>query len=106
MFYMSDEIPRVGVAGWPVLHSRSPMIHGYWLEKYGVLGSYGLLPVPPDETSHFFANLPVSGANVTIPYKETAFHCVDETDEQARWLGAVNTIYGAFCYLRAESVCP
>jgi shikimate dehydrogenase len=91
------------MAGFALPFSDNPWI---LVKKYGVSGSYGLLPVPPDETSHFFANLPVSGANVTIPYKETAFHCVDETDEQARWLGAVNTIYGAFCYLRAESVCP
>jgi shikimate dehydrogenase len=93
MFYMSDLAPCAGVVGWPVEHSRSPMIHRFWLKKYGISGSYNLYPVEPEEVSQFFAKLPISGANITIPYKEIAFRCVNETDELARRLGAVNTIY-------------
>jgi len=54
---MSDDaiIPRAGVIGWPVAHSRSPKLHGYWLKQYGIAGRYDRLPVPPEEVGDFIA---------------------------------------------------
>ena len=91
---MKDE-PRAAVIGWPVRHSRSPVIHRYWLQHYGIAGSYGRLALAPDEAEAFFLSFAASGlvgANVTIPHKELAFACCDEVDETARALGAVNTL--------------
>lgn len=84
-----------GVLGWPVAHSRSPQLHGHWLETYGIDGAYVPLPVRPE---HFgtavraLANLGFRGANVTIPHKEAAFSLCDEVSPLARRLGAVNTL--------------
>ncbi|MGI9481323.1 MAG: shikimate dehydrogenase [Hyphomicrobiales bacterium] len=97
---------RAGVIGWPVKHSRSPVIHNYWLKKYGIEGLYELIPLEPQESEDFFRTFTDSGftgANVTIPFKETAFHCISETDEIARRLGAVNTIYSENGTVRATS---
>jgi shikimate dehydrogenase len=89
-------IRRAGVVGWPVAHSRSPVIHGAWLEEHGIAGSYERLPVPPEEIDTFLARLPergLVGVNVTIPHKEAAFRAVAEVDDVARRLGVVNTIW-------------
>ncbi len=87
--------PRAAVIGWPVEHSRSPIIHGYWLKTLNLAGSYEGRAVAPDEADAFFRSFADSGligGNVTIPHKETAFACCDEVDETARALGAVNTL--------------
>ncbi|WP_341704219.1 shikimate dehydrogenase, partial [Ferrovibrio sp.] len=95
---MSDDpvIPRAGVIGWPVAHSRSPKLHGFWLRQYGIDGRYDRIPVPPEEVGAFLAALPrepgFRGINVTIPHKVAVLPYLAETDAAARRIGAVNTI--------------
>lgn len=84
-----------GVMGWPIGHSRSPLLHGYWLRQYGINGAYVPLAVPPDRAEQAIRALPAlgfRGCNVTIPHKEVAFRVVDRLDAAARRIGAVNTI--------------
>ncbi len=84
------------VIGWPIAHSRSPLIHNYWLKKYGIDAVYEKKAVEPENVAQFIANLAASefiGCNVTIPHKETAFQAVAKADEIASRLGAVNTVY-------------
>ena len=84
------------VIGWPISHSRSPLIHGYWLKQYGIDGSYTRQPVAPDALSVFVAGLEAAGfagCNVTIPHKEAVFGLVTRADETTERLGAVNTVY-------------
>jgi len=84
-----------GVMGWPVAHSRSPQIHNYWIEKYGLNGAYVLLPVVPDALPIAIpglAALGFRGCNVTIPHKVDAMQLVHEVDPIARRMGALNTI--------------
>ena len=84
-----------GVLGWPVAHSRSPRLHGFWLERHGVDGAYLPLPVRPehfDEAVRGMVALGFAGANVTIPHKLAAFAICDEVDGTARRAGAVNTM--------------
>lgn len=90
--------PAACVVGWPVAHSRSPLIHGHWLRSLGLPGSYGKAAVPPGELAAFVAAMPACGlvgANVTIPHKaEAAALCVELTPA-ARRLGVVNTLWFA-----------
>ena len=84
-----------GVVGWPVGHSLSPRLHGYWLEHYGIDGAYLPLPVRPeafDSAVRALADLGFRGVNVTLPHKEVAAVLCDEVSEGARLIGAVNTI--------------
>lgn len=84
-----------GVLGWPVSHSRSPRLHGYWLETLGIDGAYLPLPVAPDRFAtavRSLADLGFRGANVTIPHKQAAFEVCDTVDATARRAGAVNTL--------------
>jgi shikimate dehydrogenase len=86
---------RAGVMGWPVAHSRSPLLHGYWLERYKIAGEYTLLPVPPEALARALRALPergFAGCNLTLPHKEAALALVDRLDDTARRIGAVNTI--------------
>ncbi len=88
--------PRAGVIGWPVSHSRSPLIHNHWLKTHALAGSYGLLPIAPDDIEGYlrdFSNSGLCGANVTAPYKPHAFAACDTLSEQAHALGAVNTLW-------------
>ncbi|PLX38191.1 MAG: shikimate dehydrogenase [Hyphomicrobiales bacterium] len=92
----TSDFQRAGVIGWPVAHSRSPMIHGYWLKQYGIAGSYDRYPVEADRIDAFLADLAgagLVGANVTIPHKEAAFRAAAEVDPVAAALGAVNTLW-------------
>lgn len=92
---LSGKARIAGVIGWPVSHSRSPLLHGYWLERYGVDGAYVPLPVPPGRIESALRALPVlgfRGANVTVPHKQDAMAVCDELDPLARRTGAVNTI--------------
>src|SRR5262245_32768070 len=87
---------RACVIGWPVSHSRSPLIHGYWLERYGIAGSYGRVAVKPEDAAPFLRNLEAQGyvgCNVTIPHKETAYAVADATLPAARAAGAANTLW-------------
>lgn len=84
------------VVGWPITHSRSPMIHGYWLKTLGIDGSYEKLAVKPEDAFAFFQGLPgsgLAGCNVTVPLKEIAFEAADEKDSSAVAVGAANTIW-------------
>ncbi|MCW0233089.1 MAG: shikimate dehydrogenase [Ferrovibrio sp.] len=91
-----DIIPRAGVIGWPVDHSRSPKLHGFWLQQHGLTGRYDRLPVPPENLAAFMAALPrepgFRGVNVTIPHKVAVLPYLAQIDPVARRIGAVNTI--------------
>ncbi|MBP0617131.1 shikimate dehydrogenase [Jiella mangrovi] len=87
---------RAFITGWPVWHSRSPLIHGTWLKELGLPGSYGRMGVPPEEIDAFFATLGEQGyvgGNVTIPHKVAAFRAVERRDGDAEAIGAVNTLW-------------
>ncbi len=84
-----------GVMGWPVAHSRSPRIHGYWLEEKGIDGAYLPLAVRPEALDSALAALPAlgfRGCNLTAPHKEAALARMDSLSENARRIGAVNTV--------------
>lgn len=84
------------VIGWPISHSRSPLIHGYWLRQHGIDGSYTRQPVEPEALPAFIASLAdegYAGCNVTLPHKESVFRLVTPADESTRRLGAVNTVF-------------
>lgn len=84
-----------GVMGWPVGHSLSPLLHGYWLTTHGIDGAYVPLAVKPGDFADAVRMLPklgFAGANVTIPHKQAALACVDDVDDVAARIGAVNTI--------------
>lgn len=87
---------RACVVGHPVRHSRSPLIHGYWLRRLGLDGTYEREDVAPEALPEFLRSLGrfgYAGANVTIPHKEAAFFLVDKATERARALEAVNTVW-------------
>jgi shikimate dehydrogenase len=89
-------VRRAFVLGHPVGHSRSPMLHGYWLRNLGLPGAYDLQDVPPDGLPAFFAGLRgrgYVGGNVTVPHKVAVTAFLSQTDEAARAIGAVNTIW-------------
>lgn len=91
-----DPAPRACVIGWPVRHSRSPMIHGFWLREHGLAGAYERAEVAPQDFSAFIAAMPAAGfagANVTVPHKEAAFRACDVRTPTAEALGAVNTLW-------------
>jgi shikimate dehydrogenase len=84
-----------GVMGWPVGHSRSPRLHGYWLAEHGIDGAYVPLPVRPENFERAFRALPVlgfRGANVTLPHKEAALALADRVTPEAKRIGAANTL--------------
>ena len=93
---MDANAPRAGVAGWPIEHSRSPMIHDYWLKDLGISGSYAKFAVRPGEFLAFASRIregELAGANVTVPHKEAAFAACDERTAVAEALRAVNTLW-------------
>jgi shikimate dehydrogenase len=90
--------PRAAcLIGWPAAHSRSPLIHHYWLRTLGIEGGYVIEAVPPDELKDFLFRLShrgFVGANVTLPHKERAL-ALSKPDERARAVGAANTLWFA-----------
>lgn len=87
---------RACVIGWPIAHSRSPLIHGYWLSKYGIEGTYTKEPVRPEDLSAFLASLGergFAGCNVTVPHKEAVFAASAIRDPSAVAVGAANTLW-------------
>ena len=95
MWSLSGNAKIAGVIGWPVAHSLSPRLHGYWLQTLGIDGAYVPLPVTPENISDALRALPklgFAGANVTVPHKEAALAAVDEVSEIANRIGAVNTL--------------
>ncbi len=120
---LSGKARLAGVVGWPVAHSRSPRLHGFWLERYAIDGAYVPLAVPPEAFARALGGLVAcgfAGLNVTLPHKEAAFALCDEVAPSARRAGAVNTlvfrdrrVYGGnsdgagfLAHLRAEGVDP
>lgn len=91
-----DDASRAFVVGHPIGHSRSPVIHGFWLKTLDLSGSYEALDVEPSLFGAFLTDLPAApwvGGNVTIPHKERAFSAIDQCDDAALAIGAVNTIW-------------
>jgi shikimate dehydrogenase len=83
------------VIGWPVEHSRSPLIHNYWIKQHGIAGEYRREAVPPDRFEEFVRRLSehgYAGANVTLPHKEAAL-ALAECDDRAEAVGAANTLW-------------
>lgn len=112
-----------GIIGWPVAHSRSPRLHGFWLERHAIDGAYIPLPIRPENFATAVRGLVsagFAGANVTIPHKRAAFAACDSTDDTASRAGAVNTLvfrdghitgsntdgWGFLANLRAHGVSP
>jgi shikimate dehydrogenase len=97
------------VIGWPIEHSRSPAIHGYWLARYGIDGRYTKRAVPPDEIDTFLSSLAsegLAGCNVTIPHKEAAYRRADEREASAIAVGAANTLWlenGRLCAANTDT---
>jgi shikimate dehydrogenase len=90
--------PRAFVAGYPIKHSRSPLIHGHWLAKYGLAGRYEKIAVEPERFEEFIRGLKEEtssfiGGNVTIPHKEMASRLADKIDPLTEELGAANTLW-------------
>lgn len=84
------------VIGWPIKHSRSPLIHNYWLEKYQIAGLYERRAIEPRDLKEFIRAIPGNGyvgCNVTIPHKESALAYVDQFDECVAKTSSLNTIY-------------
>ncbi len=123
MGILSARAQVAGIIGWPVAHSRSPRLHGYWLEKHKIDGAYIPLPIQPEhfaDTVRGLMNAGFAGANVTIPHKLAAFAVCDVVDPSAQKAGAVNTLifrdgritgvcsdgYGFLTNLRAHGVDP
>ncbi|MGI6855616.1 shikimate dehydrogenase [Mesorhizobium sp. 1B3] len=93
---MADLPRRAFVCGHPIAHSRSPIIHSYWLDRYGIAGSYTAIDVAPERFADFLAGLGeagLAGGNVTIPHKQAAFAAVSRRDAAADAIGAVNTVW-------------
>jgi len=87
--------PAACLIGWPAAHSRSPLIHHYWLRQLGIEGGYNIEAVPPEEFAEFVLHLSTHGfvgANVTIPHKERAL-ALTRPDQRARAVGAANTLW-------------
>jgi len=93
------------VIGWPVEHSRSPLIHTYWLRRYRIAGEYRREAVPPEGLAAFLASLAgrgYVGANVTVPHKEAAL-ALSRPDDRARAVGAANTLWFDGATLRSTN---
>jgi shikimate dehydrogenase len=87
---------RACIVGWPVEHSRSPLIHGYWLKKHSLEGRYEMQSIPPEAAADFLRNLAEHGyigANVTVPHKETAYVIATNRDAAADTAKAVNLLW-------------
>ncbi len=92
---LTGQARTAGAMGWPIAHSRSPRLHGYWLARHGIDGAYIPLPVEPAHFAQALRILPAlgfAGVNVTVPHKEMALATVDEASPTAQRIGAVNTV--------------
>ena len=98
------EPPKVCVVGWPAGHSRSPLIHNYWLRQHGIAGEYLAQAVPPEQFPDFIKTLArhYVGANITLPHKEVALN-LTMPDARARAVGAANTLWFADGALRSTN---
>jgi shikimate dehydrogenase len=92
---MVDKLKAACVIGWPVEHSRSPLIHNYWIKQLGIAAEYRREAVPPEHFADFVGRLAEHGyvgANVTVPHKQAAL-ALSAPDERARAVGAANTLW-------------
>jgi shikimate dehydrogenase len=92
---MDKKFVMAGVMGWPVSHSRSPVLHNHWIREHGLQGAYGLFPVQPgrlEEAVRGLRALGLAGCNVTQPHKIEAMALMDRVDPLARRIGAINCI--------------
>lgn len=92
---MTDEPRLAAVTGWPIAHSRSPLVHGHWLRRYRIRGHYVPIALAPEAFVEGLLAMPklgFRGTNVTIPHKEAALALATEVTEEARAIGAANTI--------------
>ncbi|MCZ4281184.1 shikimate dehydrogenase [Kiloniella laminariae] len=92
---LSGKARLAGVVGWPISHSKSPRLHGYWLEQLAIDGAYLPLAIAPESFDLALRGLMAAGfqgVNVTVPHKEAALRFCDEIDPLARRIGAVNTL--------------
>ncbi|MHA3914902.1 shikimate dehydrogenase [Halovulum sp. GXIMD14793] len=93
---MTDTAPPLaGVIGWPIAHSKSPRLHGHWLQKYGLPGHYVPIGLKPQDFETGIRALPklgFVGVNLTIPYKEAILPMADTVTDRASLIGAANTI--------------
>jgi shikimate dehydrogenase len=92
---MKNSFTIAGVVGWPVAHSRSPLIHNHWIREHHLIGAYGLFPVNPNNLEAAIRGLQalgLAGCNITIPHKVNAMTYVDWVDPLAKRMGAINTI--------------
>ncbi|MDG1118418.1 MAG: shikimate dehydrogenase [Flavimaricola sp.] len=90
-----DRFHMAGVMGWPVMHSRSPLMHNYWFAQQGLAGTYVPLAIAPDTLEpalRALHPLGFSGCNLTIPHKQEAMRILDRVDEVARKIGAVSCV--------------
>ncbi len=100
---------RACVIGWPIEHSRSPMIHGHWIKRYGIDGDYTKRAVKPENVRHFLTHLADEGfvgCNVTVPHKEQAFTAAAWIDPSAKAVGAANTLWldgGTLCAANSDT---
>ena len=91
----NDARKAVCVIAWPAGHSRSPLIHNYWIKQHGLNAEYRREAVPPEKFAEFIKNLRANGyvgANVTVPHKEAAL-ALSQPDERAQAVGAANTLW-------------
>jgi shikimate dehydrogenase len=92
---VSKRVRAACVIGWPIEHSRSPLIHNYWLKLYRIPGAYRCEAVPPEQFREFVQSLGEHGyvgANITVPHKEAAL-ALSQPDDRARAVGAANTLW-------------
>ncbi len=100
---------RACVIGWPIAHSRSPMIHGHWLRRYGIDGTYTKEAVRPEDAAEFLRTLQqrgLAGCNVTVPHKGAAFAAASNKDAAAIACGAANTLWfegGQLCAANTDT---
>ena len=88
---MNDNFRAACVIGWPAGHSRSPLIHNYWIKQHGLPAEYRREAVPPEKFAEFIASWGERGyvgANVTLPHKEAALK-LSQPDDRAEAVGAV-----------------
>lgn len=84
------------VLGWPIEHSRSPLLHNFWLQRHQIDGAYIPLAVKAEDFKNVIQGMKEAGfkgCNVTIPHKEAAYQCCDIVDETAKKMGSVNTLW-------------
>jgi shikimate dehydrogenase len=97
---------RAGVIGHPIAHSRSPLIHGHWLEKFNIDGSYERFDVAPQDLPRFIGAMRengLSGCNCTLPHKEAVLALAGKASDAAKAIGAANTLWFENGVLHADN---